>query len=316
MRPEQNARISAWAPARDVVELFASPSLTGLYAKALGSQVLNRLGVRRGTGKRAFPDTEFLVRGLSADRERLDAFNRLVRGPGRDEIPASFLHIMSFPLSLALMSAEKFPVPLMGLVHLRNDAEQYRRVDPAETLDVAASCGNPGRHRTGTQFEIRAEARSGHCGDTVWRGVSRYLARGVFLDYPEASDERSEFAAPDANALWQLPSDIGRRYGAISGDINPIHTSILGARALGMKSTIAHGMYLAARALAMAQPAGVESYRWSAEFVTPTFIPGTVALRFEERSVGPKPGDWTGTEYQGWNPRTGKKNFSGSVTTL
>ncbi|MCW1250292.1 MaoC/PaaZ C-terminal domain-containing protein [Acaricomes phytoseiuli] len=299
--------------AKDVVEFIETPALPKLYTRAIGGQALARLGLR-GAAAKEFPQTEFRLPRMRAEPGRLAAYQRLMRGAGRDEIPAGFLHIMSFPLSVALMSSEDFPVSLLGLVHLRNDVEQYRRVLPEEELNFSVNCRNPGRHRAGTQFQIQAEAHSGATDELLWRGASTYLSRGVFLDYPEVEDERREFSAPDANERWELSADIGRRYGAVSGDINPIHTSTLGAKALGMKTTIAHGMYLAGRALAAAQPAAAEAFRWSAEFATPTFIPGSVALRFQERFDAS--GAWAGTEYLGWNPRNGKKNFSGEVSPL
>jgi acyl dehydratase len=60
----------------------------------------------------------------------------------------------------------------------------------------------------------------------------------------------ADFKAPDPTALWQLGVDTGRAYAAVSGDFNPIHLSVLSAKALGMRRSIAHGMYLASRALA------------------------------------------------------------------
>ena len=44
--------------------------------------------------------------------------------------------------------------------------------------------------------------------------------------------------------------DIGRRYGAVSGDRNPIHLYPLTARLFGFRRAIAHGMWTKARCLA------------------------------------------------------------------
>jgi acyl dehydratase len=42
---------------------------------------------------------------------------------------------------------------------------------------------------------------------------------------------------------FRAPSGLGRRYGFISGDVNPIHMSDLTARAFGFPRAIAHGMW-------------------------------------------------------------------------
>ncbi|GAA1050554.1 MaoC/PaaZ C-terminal domain-containing protein [Arthrobacter russicus] len=293
-----------------VVDLPGSPSLGGLYAAALKDQALGALGLAKRS--KTFPETEFRVSGVRPDSVKLGEFNRLMHGAGRDSVPAGFVHIMSFPISVALMGSTGFPVPLLGLVHLDNKVQQHRRIDPGELLDFRIKVQNPAGHRAGTQFEISAQARAAGSDELLWQGLSTYLARGAKLGLPMAPDHREPFNAPDANALWPLAADLGRRYGAVSGDINPIHTSKLGAKALGLKTTIVHGMYLASRALTAALPAGVEAYRWDVEFATPTFIPGSVAVRFETES---EPA-WQGTDYLGWNPRSGKINFSGSIKPL
>ena len=293
-----------------VVELPGSPSLGGLYAAALKQQALGGLGLAKRS--RSFPETEYRVSGVRPDATKLAEFNRLMRGAGRDSVPAGFVHIMSFPIAVALMAAPGFPVPLLGLVHLTNKVQQHRRIDPAELLDFRVKVQHPAGHRAGTQFEISAQARAAGSDELLWQGESTYLARGVDLGLPAAADQREPFTAPDANAFWPLAADLGRRYGAVSGDNNPIHTSKIGAKALGLKTTIVHGMYLASRALTSALPAGVEAFRWDVEFATPTFIPGAVALRFEVASGR----HWERTEYLGWNPRNGKINFSGSIAAL
>jgi acyl dehydratase len=50
--------------------------------------------------------------------------------------------------------------------------------------------------------------------------------------------------------------DLGRRYGAVSGDLNPIHVHPLTARLFGFPSAIAHGMWTLARCLAALGPGG------------------------------------------------------------
>ena len=78
--------------------------------------------------------------------------------------------------------------------------------------------------------------------------------------------------------------DTGRAYAAVSGDFNPIHLSVLSAKALGMRRSIAHGMYLASRALADVGAAKGEAFRWDVAFEAPVFLPARVAL---DISYGP-----------------------------
>ena len=62
----------------------------------------------------------------------------------------------------------------------------------------------------------------------------------------------------DANLSCQAgftaPADIGRRYGLVSGDMNPIHLSAPSAKLFGFRQAIAHGLWTKARALAAMLP--------------------------------------------------------------
>ncbi|MER5988504.1 MaoC/PaaZ C-terminal domain-containing protein [Streptomyces sp. NPDC001787] len=76
-------------------------------------------------------------------------------------------------------------------------------------------------------------------------------------------------------AEWRLPGDLGRRYGAASGDRNPIHLYPLTARLFGFPRAIAHGMWTVARCLAeAAEPELIRHVR--ADFRAPVLLPATV----------------------------------------
>lgn len=93
-----------------------------------------------------------------------------------------------------------------------------------------------------------------------------------------------------ALAQWQLPGDLGRRYGAASGDRNPIHLYPITARLFGFPRAIAHGMWTVARCLAEApRPDDVQGVR--ADFRAPVLLPATVtyaadATGFQLRGTG------------------------------
>jgi acyl dehydratase len=85
-----------------------------------------------------------------------------------------------------------------------------------------------------------------------------------------------ETAEMTETSEWRLPADLGRRYGAVSGDRNPIHLHPLTARAFGFPRTVAHGMWTFARCLAERDPAGELPYA-RADFRSPVLLPGVVS---------------------------------------
>jgi hypothetical protein len=302
------------SPAQPVI-LGELPSLSKLYVNAAAQAARRRLlGAHGGP---TLPDAGHEVRGVRADVGNLTAYQHLIGLSARDTLPAGYLHALAFPLAMSVMNRDDFPLPLLGMIHLSNYVEQRAPVIFTDLLDIEARVENLRGHRAGTQLDVIAEIRGAGKPDVRWTGRSTYLAKGVFLpgiDVPSPHNGRPAFTPPDPTAVWHLGVDTGRAYAAISGDFNPIHLSVLSAKALGMRRSIAHGMYLAARALADVGPMEGEAFGWAVTFDAPVFLPGRVAL---EISTGQTPdGAWQRSDFVAWNPRSGRKHFSGSVAPL
>ena len=276
----------------DEVTLTGVPSLGRLYRRGLVAGGRFAAARRAGHGPVTLPAVAYRVGGVRPDADRLTAYQHLVGESALDTLPAGFVHVLAFPVATALMVRDDFPLSLIGLVHVANEVQQRSALRLDDELEVVAWARTLAPHRSGTQVELVAQVRRTGDGDgpPAWQGVSTYLARGVHLiaadDEPsgarEAGDEppgREAFVAPEPTGAWHLAADTGRRYAAVSGDVNPIHLSAATARPFGFRRAIAHGMYTAARALADVGAARGEAYTWSARFDSPVLLPSTVAVR-------------------------------------
>ena len=297
------------------VILGEMPSLSKLYVNAAATAARRRvLGTHSGA---QLPASSHEVHGVKAGVENLTAYQHLIGETASDVLPAGFIHALAFPLSMSVMNRDDFPLPLLGMIHLTNNVVQSAPVLFTEALDIRAWAENLRGHRAGTQLDLVAEVRGAGEDFVRWRGVSTYLAKGVFLpgiDKPSAPAVPEEFRVPNPTALWQLGVDTGRAYASVSGDFNPIHLSVLSAKALGMRRSIAHGMYLASRALADVGAAKGDAFSWDVAFEAPVFLPARVALDIS--TVQHEDGAWQRSDYVAWNPRSGRKHFSGSVASL
>ncbi|WP_457974809.1 MaoC family dehydratase [Arthrobacter sp. D1-17] len=297
------------------VILGEMPSLSKLYVNAAAGAARRRiLGSPAGD---ALPAVSHEVREARADVENLTAYQHLIGESASDVLPAGFMHAMAFPVAMSVLNRDDFPLPLLGMIHLRNVVEQFIPVLFTERLDITARAEGLRAHRAGTQLDVVAEIRGSGDGMVRWRGVSTYLAKGIFLpgiDKASAVGRPGDFKAPNPTAVWQLGVDTGRAYAAVSGDFNPIHLSALSAKALGLRRSIAHGMYLASRALAVVGTAKGDSFRWDVSFEAPVYLPARVAL---EISTAQGEGDaLLRSDYVAWSPSSGRRYFSGSVTAL
>lgn len=309
------------APASyDVTELAQLPRLGGLFAKGVAGSA-----GKRPQGAVRLPRVSYQVADVDTAGEaaHLAAYQRLLGEPSSEVLPAGFLHVLAFPLATAVMVRGDFPLPLLGMVHLKNVARVLRPVRLGETLEVRAWAQDARAHRRGVQVDLVAEVLVG--GELAYQGVSTYLAKGFTAPdgaAPAAESPREDWTAPLPTARWKLGGGTGRAYGAVSGDQNPIHTSSLGAKAFGFPRAIAHGMYTAARALAEVGPARRgDTYEWTVEFFKPVLLPSTVdvAIRYaDEASTGSTNGLGStgrrGFVYEGWRSGKNIRHFEGTVT--
>ncbi|CAM5265516.1 hypothetical protein SALBM311S_08934 [Streptomyces alboniger] len=265
-----------------------------------------------------FPRTRLVLPGLRVDLARLAAYERVCGfATGDDALPPTYPHVLGFPLAMRLMSGRDFPLPLLGLVHTSIEITQRRAMTATGEYRFTVYVDELVPHRRGTEAAVVTEVRSADAGrsrdvggpgnvggtgnvgpagdEVVWESRSTYLARhrtdgpagsaasaipvtstGSAGSAAWATDRREPLPTV---AEWRLAGDVGRRYGAASGDHNPIHLYALTARLFGFRRAIAHGMWTVARCLAAHGTPAAAVMR--ADFRAPVPLPGTVTYAAE-----------------------------------
>ncbi|MBD9697959.1 hypothetical protein IGS67_00385 [Flavimobilis sp. GY10621] len=299
-------------PGTRVETLPSVPGLGGLYVRGAAGSAAAQIPGR--TTATTLPAVAHRVEGVRVDPGHLTSYQHLLGETGSDALPSGFCHVLAFPVATAVMVRTDFPLPLLGMVHVANAASVLRPVHLGDALDVTAWTQDLRAHRRGTQLDVCAEIAVD--GEVAWRGISTYLAKGVHLvGGAESSDAESSVTADasdqessgevGASVVWRLSADVGRAYGAVSGDRNPIHMSALSAKAFGFPRAIAHGMYTAARALADVGARRGPTYDWTVEFAKPVLLPGRVDVTYTTGADGA----WT---YAG-RSSSGRPHLAGTV---
>ena len=251
---------------------------TPVLAPILARSVLG--GKKSGRGE--LPTTRLRVENVRIDRDHLTDYERLCGFTVDDVLPHTYPHVLGFGLQAELMARRSFPLPLAGLVHIENEITVRRRLTAQDELTLTVHAERMRAHPKGTQVDLVTEVTVD--GESAWSGRSTYLKRGK--GDPEA--ERGAAAPPMptgfAAAQWSLDGGLGRRYGAVSGDVNPIHMNPLAAKALGFPTTIVHGMWSKARMLGALENRLPDAYEVNVAFKKPVLIPSTV--RFIAQSAG------------------------------
>ncbi|MGW7085971.1 MaoC/PaaZ C-terminal domain-containing protein [Streptomyces sp. NPDC054871] len=222
------------------------------------------------------PTARPTLSGVRPDAGHLAAYSRLCGyRTAPHTLPLTYPHVLSFPLAMRLMTTRSFPLPLLGLVHTSIEITQHRAPTIADDLELVVYASKLAPHRRGTEATLVTEARVD--GTVIWTSSSTYLARHR-PGTPSAPREPDLGPLP-ARADWPLPPNLGRRYGAVSGDRNPIHLYPLTARLLGFPRAIAHGMWTAARCLAEHETQQTAHVR--VDFKAPVLLPSTVTYAAE-----------------------------------
>src|SRR3712207_8471584 len=155
------------APSPNPTVLDSAPWMGRMFARAALTA--------RGRGG-DLPDTRLARNGVEVDPTELAEYDRVCRIPLTDVLPATYPHVLTFPLQLALMSDRSFPLALPGLVHVRNRIEVLRPVGADEALDLEVWAERFARHRTAATVDLCASVAA--CGAGVWRRRWQSPCRG------------------------------------------------------------------------------------------------------------------------------------------
>ncbi|HET8707465.1 MAG TPA: MaoC/PaaZ C-terminal domain-containing protein [Pseudomonadales bacterium] len=249
--------------------LSSAPSILTLYPRAIIGSILPKKS-------KQLPDDALGMNNVATDRSALHAYNKVCGFNDSDLMPPTWPHILAFPLHMALMTRPAFPFPLLGLVHIRNKITQHRPIKITEKLNIHCRFGALEPHEKGQAFSIITEARVGN--ELVWDSLSTMLKRGKSGPKQEKSSE-AELPVNPTRESWTVPEDIGRRYGKVSGDMNPIHIHAVTARLFGFPKAIAHGMWAKSRILAALAPAiGTQPFSVDVNFKLPVLLPAKVSF--------------------------------------
>jgi acyl dehydratase len=203
-------------------------------------------------------------------------------GDGR--LPITYPHVLAMPLQFAILTHPRFLVRLMGLVHIANDIRQSRPLPESGEYRVSSWIEGHRDAERGHEFDLFTAVEDGQ--GTAWIEKSTLLARRPASGKGTARGARQalryekppEGVVPGRTDI-AVPRAIGRRYGWLSGDLNPIHLGDRGARLFGFERAVAHGMWSMARSFAALEASALEPpVHAVVEFKFPLFLPGESRL--------------------------------------
>lgn len=243
---------------------------------------------RKVEGEVMIPALSATLPELRVDPAQLSAYREICGFTSGEDLPITFPQVIAAAIQMHLLNQPEFPIPLIGLVHLRNRIEQQRALRADETFAVNVRTEGGSRVTDkGLEFDFITEFAVADA--VLWQATATVLHRAKKKEKPSGKRPAPSGGAGGLSHYesFDAPADIGRRYGRISGDMNPIHLWSLSARLFGYPRAIAHGMWSLAQCAALLEPRlGGVPRALDVSFKQPLFLPGRVALKHQETDRG------------------------------
>lgn len=257
-----------------IVEVTNQPGALSTLFTAIGT------GAKRPGLITRLPEITLVQPEVTLDGAHIEAYRRICGFSEQHGVPMIYPQILTFPLAMAYALSDECPWPALGTVHLGNVIEQKTRLFAGDTVRVELQSGELFSHEKGQGYSF--DLRIVRNGELVWTAHQSVLRVGLRDKSGAPYASRVPASADTALSLqaeFEAPADIGRRYGGVSGDRNPIHLSALTARLFGFPRAIAHGMWTKARALSCLLPdTPLETATLAVDFKTPLFLPGRATV--------------------------------------
>lgn len=239
--------------------------------------LLRALAPRRRPDWRSAAPVRVTAPKVWLDPGRVDQFLAVCGGAEPPSVPLTFPYALVTPLHVALLADPSFPLAPLGLVHRAERIERVRTIAVGTRVAVTCEARDFRPAPGGVLFDLHTVLEQG--GETIWTSTSTVGARDGALPPARGAVEVPQ---TDREVPLDAPWWVGVRYGSVSRNLDPIHTSWLGSRLLGVPGPIAHGMWTVARAIAeVGEPTGPA--RLDVRFRAPLRLParGRVTWRRE-----------------------------------
>ncbi len=231
------------------------------------------------------PDRTLTVDDVAIDRSNVAAYAAITGLRYGDAVPLTYPFALTFPTVMELITGFDFPFSAMGAVHVENSITAHRPISVSDTVGIRVHAENLREHRKGLLVDVLTDVHVGN--ETAWQQVTTFLhqQRTSLSDEPKP-EPPPQPKLPPPNAILRITPRQIRRYAAIGGDHNPIHTSVVGAKLFGFPTVIAHGIFSAAAVLANIEGQLPDAVRYTVKFGKPVLLPASLGLYTERASGG------------------------------
>ena len=276
--------------------------LPGTGPMMLRAALSRKPGLREGE---TVPRFEARIDGVSITQLR--AYQAICGFPSSVQVPITMPQVIAAPLHMAVLTHPDFPLPAMGLVHVASQITAERSLLEHESLSIEVWVEGERPARRGVEIDLMTAVSVNK--QVIWQSTTTCLSMAGTGHGQRSASPEPPSPDPTRSSVWSLPAGLGRAYGTIAGDRNPIHLWPITAKLFGFKRHIIHGMWLLGRAIAELDEDVPEGrVRVDVAFKRPVFLPGRAHF-----TSGPHDG---GVAFRLDNEALSKNHLFGRVEAL
>lgn len=194
----------------------------------------------------AFPQIVEQWRAIRIDRRHLRSFVEttglpagkgisLLHAPAAAAASILYPHVFGFPLQMALLTHRAAPLPVWGVLQVRNHFLLHRRYSEHELLELVTRVAGQRVLPKGVEVDLYSilSARN----ECVWEGLTTFYYRGRYGPGQAASPLAKPRSGtwPEVDR-WRMPPYGSWRFAGLTGDYNGIHWWNWWARRMGFKA--------------------------------------------------------------------------------
>jgi hypothetical protein len=200
-------------------------------------------------------------------------------------------HITGLPLSMALLTHPRWPIPIWKALQFRNRLRLVGSLQTDRPGELRVKASGWRVHDKGLEVDLHAQYLQD--GAPVWESIVAYYYRGRFgpsfehgdaLGAPAMSPVLDPSTAPAAQ--WTV--DNGRRleFCRLTGDYNPLHLTTHYAHRMGFAAAFPHPQRVAAQCLGHLAATGAPPRELDLWIKGPAFFGSAVTLRQKSTDDG------------------------------
>lgn len=198
-------------------------------------------------------------------------------------LPITYPFVICFPLLMKIITSADFPVPVLGLIHYKNQIIQYNPIKNTAALTLVCRINNDRAAQIGRLINIKFEVFEQD--NMVWKCIATFLYKSPENRTSNSTSSSVPNRPPNPVSMvkvasFKINSFTALNYASISGDLNPIHLHKLAAKLFGFKASIMHGMWAKARVLAaLSSTIDLACVNVNVQFKKPILLPTDICLK-------------------------------------